>query len=78
MDIRERIVRRVARELHDEFAQSVTAIRSLARTVQTRLGDRDATSAQATGMIADEAHTYASGHFSRTSSIALCSCLGLA
>jgi two-component system sensor histidine kinase UhpB len=47
--------RAIARELHDEFAQSVTAIRSLARTVQTRLGDRDATSAQATGMIADEA-----------------------
>lgn len=47
--------RAIARELHDEFAQSVTAIRSLARTVQTRLGDRDATSAQASGMIADEA-----------------------
>jgi two-component system sensor histidine kinase UhpB len=47
--------RAIARELHDEFAQSVTAIRSLARTIQTRLRERDATGAQAAEMIADEA-----------------------
>lgn len=47
--------RAIARELHDEFAQSVTAIRSLARTVTARLGERDPTSAQAASLIADEA-----------------------
>lgn len=47
--------RAIARELHDEFAQSVTAIRTLARTIHARLGERDATAAQAAGMIADEA-----------------------
>ena len=47
--------RAIARELHDEFAQSVTAIRTLARTIQTRLRERDATGAQAAEMIADEA-----------------------
>lgn len=47
--------RAIARELHDEFAQSVTAIRTLARTIHTRLGERDATATQAAGMIADEA-----------------------
>lgn len=47
--------RAIARELHDEFAQSVTAIRSLARTIHTRIKDRDATGADAAGMIADEA-----------------------
>ena len=47
--------RAIARELHDEFAQSVTAIRTLARTIHTRLNPRDPTGAQAAGMIADEA-----------------------
>jgi two-component system sensor histidine kinase UhpB len=47
--------RAIARELHDEFAQSVTAIRTLARTIHTRLNERDPTSARAAHLIADEA-----------------------
>lgn len=44
----------IARELHDELGQSVTAIRSLALSVAQRNDGRDAESAQAARLIADE------------------------
>ncbi|GAC1606364.1 MAG: histidine kinase [Ramlibacter sp.] len=44
----------IARELHDELGQSVTAIRSLALSIGQRLQGRDAESAQAAQLIADE------------------------
>ncbi|PXW99530.1 two-component system sensor histidine kinase UhpB [Sphaerotilus hippei] len=48
--------RAIARELHDEFAQSVTAIRSLARGLQQRLDrQHDDSGAQAARLIGDEA-----------------------
>jgi len=46
--------RMIARELHDEFGQSVTAIRSLALSIAERVGERDGDSAQAARVIADE------------------------
>lgn len=47
--------RMIARELHDEFGQSVTAIRSMATSVAQRAQARsDETSAQAARLIADE------------------------
>lgn len=46
--------RMIARELHDEFGQSVTAIRSLALSVAQRVGERDGESAQAARVIAEE------------------------
>ncbi len=45
--------RMIARELHDEFGQSVTAMRSLALAIVQRGGDE--TSTQAARLIADEA-----------------------
>ena len=47
--------REIARALHDELGQSVTAIRSLALSVARRCGDCDTQSAQAAGVIAEEA-----------------------
>lgn len=47
--------REIARALHDELGQSVTAIRSLALSVARRCGEADAESAQAARVIADEA-----------------------
>ena len=47
--------REIARALHDELGQSVTAIRSLALSVARRCGAADAEAAQAAGVIADEA-----------------------
>jgi two-component system, NarL family, sensor histidine kinase UhpB len=44
----------IARELHDELGQSVTAIRSLALSVAQRNDGRDSESAQAARLIADE------------------------
>ncbi len=44
----------IARELHDELGQSVTAIRSLALSVAQRVSGRDAESEQATRLIAQE------------------------
>lgn len=44
----------IARELHDEFGQSVTAIRSLALSVAQRVQGHDADSEQAARLIADE------------------------
>ena len=44
----------IARELHDELGQSVTAIRSLALSVAQRNDGRDAESAQAARLIANE------------------------
>lgn len=44
----------IARELHDEFGQSVTAIRSMALSVAQRVGSVDAESAQAAHLIAEE------------------------
>jgi two-component system, NarL family, sensor histidine kinase UhpB len=44
----------IARELHDELGQSVTAIRSLALSVAQRNDGRDAESAQAARLIAEE------------------------
>lgn len=44
----------IARELHDELGQSVTAIRSMALSVAQRTQGRDDTSAQAARLIADE------------------------
>ncbi|MEJ8838315.1 ATP-binding protein [Ramlibacter sp. AN1133] len=45
----------IARSLHDELGQSVTAIRSLALSVAHRCGTSDPQAAQAAGVIADEA-----------------------
>ena len=46
--------RMIARELHDELGQSVTAIRSLALSVAQRVGASDAESERAARLIADE------------------------
>lgn len=46
--------RAIARELHDELGQSVTAIRSMALSVAHRVEPQDAASAQAARTIADE------------------------
>jgi two-component system, NarL family, sensor histidine kinase UhpB len=46
--------RLIARELHDELGQSVTAMRSLAVSIEQRVAAHDATAAQAARVIADE------------------------
>jgi two-component system, NarL family, sensor histidine kinase UhpB len=46
--------RLIARELHDELGQSVTAMRSLAVSIEQRVASTDATSAEAARVIADE------------------------
>jgi two-component system, NarL family, sensor histidine kinase UhpB len=46
--------RLIARELHDELGQSVTAMRSLALSIEQRVAGTDATSAEAARVIADE------------------------
>lgn len=45
----------IAHELHDELGQSVTAIRSLAVAIVSRLGGRDRETAQVAQLISDEA-----------------------
>jgi two-component system sensor histidine kinase UhpB len=50
----ERERRMIARELHDELGQSVTAIRSMALSIAQRMAARDATSEQAARLIAQE------------------------
>ncbi len=47
--------RLIAHELHDEFGQSVTAIRSLALAIATQAGTRDAATADVARLISDEA-----------------------
>ncbi len=47
--------RLIAHELHDEFGQSVTAIRSLALAIATQAGTRDPSTADVARMISDEA-----------------------
>jgi two-component system sensor histidine kinase UhpB len=47
--------RAIARTLHDEFAQGITGIRSLARGLQNRLEGQDAGSARTAALISDEA-----------------------
>ncbi len=47
--------RLIAHELHDEFSQSVTAIRSLAVAITARAGDADERTAETARLIADEA-----------------------
>jgi len=47
--------RLIAHELHDEFGQSVTAIRSLALAIAAQAGERDSTSADTARLISDEA-----------------------
>jgi two-component system sensor histidine kinase UhpB len=47
--------RLIAHELHDEFGQSVTAIRSLALAIAAQAGERDAASAETARLISDEA-----------------------
>jgi two-component system sensor histidine kinase UhpB len=47
--------RLIAHELHDEFGQSVTAIRSLALAIVTQAEARDPTIAEVARMISDEA-----------------------
>ena len=47
--------RLIAHELHDEFGQSVTAIRSLALAIATRAGTHDATTGDVARLISDEA-----------------------
>lgn len=47
--------REIARALHDELGQSVTAIRSLAHSVALRNADGDAQTAQAARLISEEA-----------------------
>jgi two-component system sensor histidine kinase UhpB len=55
--------RQIARELHDETGQSVTAIRSLALSLVHRLQDRDAELGNSAQLIADTAaQLYASMH----------------
>ena len=44
----------IARELHDEFGQSVTAMRSMALSIAQRARNRDPQSEQAAQLIADE------------------------
>lgn len=46
--------RLIARELHDELGQSVTAMRSMALSIAQRVGPLDAESEQAARVIADE------------------------
>jgi two-component system sensor histidine kinase UhpB len=46
--------RMIARELHDEFGQSVTAMRSMALSIAQRVGTIDAQAGQAARVIADE------------------------
>lgn len=47
--------RLIAHELHDEFGQSVTAIRSLAQAIATQGGLKDAPTGEAAKLISDEA-----------------------
>ncbi|MEJ1965921.1 MAG: histidine kinase [Gammaproteobacteria bacterium] len=47
--------RLIAHELHDEFGQSVTAIRSLAQAIATQGGARDPATREAAKLISDEA-----------------------
>lgn len=47
--------RLIAHELHDEFGQSVTAIRSLALAIANRVGDKDTESAHVARLISEEA-----------------------
>jgi two-component system sensor histidine kinase UhpB len=47
--------RLIAHELHDEFGQSVTAIRSLALAIATQAGTRDAATGEVARLISDEA-----------------------
>ncbi len=47
--------RLIAHELHDEFGQSVTAIRSLAMAIAARDGQRDAQTGETARLIAEEA-----------------------
>jgi two-component system sensor histidine kinase UhpB len=47
--------RLIAHELHDEFGQSVTAIRSLAVAIATQAGARDPATAEVAGLISTEA-----------------------
>ena len=47
--------RLIAHELHDEFGQSVTAIRSLAQAIAAHGGARDAATGEAAKLISDEA-----------------------
>ena len=47
--------RLIAHELHDEFGQSVTAIRSLAQAIATQGGVRDPATGEIARMISDEA-----------------------
>jgi two-component system sensor histidine kinase UhpB len=47
--------RLIAHELHDEFGQSVTAIRSLALAIAAQSGERDPVSADTARLISDEA-----------------------
>jgi two-component system, NarL family, sensor histidine kinase UhpB len=47
--------RLIAHELHDEFGQSVTAIRSLAQAIATQGGLRDPATGEAAKLISDEA-----------------------
>ena len=47
--------RLIAHELHDEFGQSVTAIRSLALAIATQGGTRDAATGEVARLISDEA-----------------------
>jgi two-component system sensor histidine kinase UhpB len=47
--------RLIAHELHDEFGQSVTAIRSLALAIATQTGDRDPPTADVARLISEEA-----------------------
>jgi two-component system sensor histidine kinase UhpB len=47
--------RLIAHELHDEFGQSVTAIRSLALAIAARAGERDAAIGDTARLISDEA-----------------------
>jgi two-component system, NarL family, sensor histidine kinase UhpB len=46
--------RMIARELHDELGQSVTAMRSMALSIAQRIGPLDAQAEQAARLIADE------------------------
>ncbi len=47
--------RLIAHELHDEFGQSVTAIRSLAQAIATQGGAKDPATGEAAKLISDEA-----------------------
>jgi two-component system sensor histidine kinase UhpB len=51
----ERERREMARELHDELGQSVTAIRSVANSLVHRLGERDAAGREMAALISSEA-----------------------